>query len=67
MIELESIGPVEDEVIRRIHARLAMGMEQYGPWSLDDGRMLIREANEEALDIAVYLTVECMKHEGWKP
>lgn len=67
MIELPEIGAVEDEIIRRVHARLAVGLEDYGPWQLKDGRNMIREAGEEALDIVVYLTAHEMEREGWKP
>lgn len=53
-IALPSIGPHEDAIIRRIHARLAAGHEQYGPLEPHDGRDWSAEAAEELLDWLVY-------------
>jgi hypothetical protein len=64
MIILDHIGPVEDEIVKRVHARLKMGQEQYGKLSLHDGRAWRREALEEVLDAAVYMVIDEMEDEN---
>jgi hypothetical protein len=61
MIKLDSIGPIEDALVREYHARLKMGREQYGPFKEDDGRDWIREALEEILDAVVYVSRALMR------
>jgi hypothetical protein len=68
MIELESIGPAEDAVIRLLHTRLAAGKECYGPLDPDDGRDWMAETSEELADATVYLLIKVltnMNREGW--
>jgi hypothetical protein len=63
MIELESIGPVEDRVIVEIWQRLWDGKAQYGPLELNDGRVWVDEALEEGLDQVIYLTIDRLERE----
>jgi hypothetical protein len=43
-------------LIDLIEQRLALGYAQYGAWDLSaDDRDLVREALDEALDLAIYL------------
>lgn len=63
MIELESIGPVEDRVVVDVWRRLRDGKDQYGPLQLNDGRVWVDEALEEGLDQVIYLTIDRLQRE----
>lgn len=48
--------PVQDAVIADIEARRSLGVERYGtPLQPFNGRDALRDAYEEALDLAIYL------------
>jgi hypothetical protein len=53
---IERIAAESTRLNRLIEQRLALGHAQYGAWDLSaDDRNLVREALDEALDLAIYL------------
>jgi len=57
--------PVFEAVIADMRARLAKGIATYGkPLETFNGRDALRDAYEEALDLAVYLKQSIMERDG---
>lgn len=48
-------GQIERAIVRDIEVRLKRGAADYGPFTNDDERDMLKEAYEEALDCSVYL------------
>lgn len=53
----------ERAIARTLVERLRGGREQYGPWSLDDGRVYTREALLEIMDALHYCAAELVRLE----
>jgi len=52
----EGVGSIQDQVIADLESRKAIGLERYGTLlQPHNGRDMLRDAYEEALDLAVYL------------
>ena len=59
---MRQLGPDEIHVLTAIARRLTMGRKAYGPLDIaGDARDWKREATEEALDLAVYLSCELLR------
>lgn len=62
---LSGLGLGELAVIEQIVARIRIGRERYGELRVEtDRRDFQREAAEEALDCAVYLSTMLLRHTG---
>lgn len=58
-------GTVWDLVVRDMHGRDELGHRKYGrPLEAHDGRDTLRDAYEEALDLAVYLRKAMLERDG---
>lgn len=59
-LELALNRTITDLVVRDLEARAALGLERYGVPLLDDNtkKDALREAYQEALDLAIYLRLE---------
>lgn len=56
---------VQDAVIADIEERRRIGIERYGtPLQAHNGRDALRDAYEEALDLAMYLKQAIMERDG---
>jgi hypothetical protein len=66
---VDTLGADEVRVLVAIARRLAMGRKAYGPLDIaGDARDWKREATDEALDLAVYLSCELLRRgvsHGW--
>jgi hypothetical protein len=61
---VDTLGPDEVRVLTAIARRLAVGRKVYGQLDVaGDARDWKREATEEALDLAVYLSCELLRRE----
>ncbi len=58
-------GTVWDLVVRDMHGRDELGLRKYGKTLMPhDGRDTLRDAYEEALDLAVYLRKAMLERDG---
>lgn len=53
-IDVSDLGPVSRKIVRMVVERLRIGKERYGDWT-ENSRDMMKEALDEALDLAVYL------------
>lgn len=61
---VDTLGADEVRVLVAIAQRLATGRKAYGPLDIrGDARDLKREAIDEALDLAVYVSCELLRRE----
>lgn len=59
------VPSVQSMVIADLHTRLAVGIERYGtPLQPHNGRDALRDAYEEALDLATYLRQAIAERDG---
>lgn len=58
---MAELGEIEVAVLRQVAERLRMGQREYGRLKNDDKRNWLKEAIEEQIDGAVYLTLEARR------
>ena len=58
---VEKLEDDELDIALHIFKRLDAGRKPFGAWSVYDGRDYVKEAREECVDLALYLTAEVIR------